>query len=35
MSLMNKGADYYLALKKADDGDYLDLALLIKPIVAG
>jgi fido (protein-threonine AMPylation protein) len=35
MSLMNKGADYYLALQKADEGDYTNLAALIRPIVTG
>jgi hypothetical protein len=35
MSLMNKGADYYIALKAADGGDYGPLATLIKPIIRG
>jgi hypothetical protein len=34
MTLMNKGADYYAALKDADAGDARKLASLIEPIVA-
>lgn len=34
MTLMNKGADYYSALKEADGGDLRKLASLIEPIVA-
>lgn len=33
MTLLNKGADYYAALKAADAGDYGPLAKLIEPIV--
>jgi hypothetical protein len=33
MTLMNKGAEYYAALQKADGGDYLPLAELLGPVV--
>lgn len=33
MSLMNKGADYYAALKEADGGDNAPLMRLLEPIV--
>lgn len=35
MTLMNKGADYYAALKSADSADYRPLMKLIAPIVSG
>jgi Fic family protein len=35
MTLMNKGADYYMALQSADAGDYAGLVALINPIVHG
>jgi Fic family protein len=35
MTLMNKGADYYAALRDADAGDYAALAALIYPVVHG
>jgi len=35
MTLMNKGADYYAALRDADRGDYSSLIALIDPIVRG
>jgi fido (protein-threonine AMPylation protein) len=35
MTLMNKGADYYAALRDADTGDYSALVALIDPIVHG
>jgi Fic family protein len=34
MALMNKGADYYAALKLADSANYQPLIELIKPVVA-
>jgi hypothetical protein len=34
MTLMNKGADYYAALKSADSANYLPLMEIIKPVVA-
>jgi Fic family protein len=33
LTLMNKGADYYEALRSADDGDYSKLVSLIDPII--
>ena len=35
MTLMNKGADYYMALRSADSGDYGPLVSLLSPIVRG
>jgi Fic family protein len=35
LTLMNKGADYYAALKAADSGDYAPLTEVIAPIVRG
>lgn len=35
MTLLNKGADYYQALREADGGDPTPLKTLIEPIVSG
>lgn len=35
MTLMNKGADYYTALRDADNGNFAPLVQLLKPIVQG
>lgn len=35
MSVMDKGAKYYAALTRADDGDMRDLAAIIRRVIAG
>jgi Fic family protein len=35
MALMNKGADYYVSLQRADSGNYKPLVALIYPVVHG